>query len=141
MIHDVQALEEVRQNWTGVEALRTRLKVSAFASTGMLGGIFPFALSNAAHNVPFMHAYSVLNDVLEQLAKEGKITCKSIFLGTLLKESQNVLPWKDFSLITAGVNRRNDLAHRGHLLERAECWKYIDAVKQELISWKIVNAG
>jgi hypothetical protein len=141
MITDVNALEEIRESWAGVEALRARLQVSAFASIGMLGGVFPFALSNAAHNVPFIHAYSVLNDVLEQLANEGKITCESIFLGKLLKASKDVLPWKDFSLIDAGANRRNDLAHRGRLLERAECWKYIDAVKQELVSWNIVNAG
>ena len=86
MISDKTAAEEVEKNWAGVEALRGKLKRSAFASTGVVGGVFPFALADAAHNLPFIHAYSVLNDVLEQLASEGHFTCKSHFLGALLED-------------------------------------------------------
>lgn len=97
VIRDTTALAEVRQSWAGVEALRSRLQVSAFASVGVIGGRFPFVLANAAHNLPFIHAYAVLNDVLEQLADEGHFTCKSIFLGKLLKKSEKALPWQDFA--------------------------------------------
>lgn len=68
---------------------------------GVLGGVFPFALANAAHNLPFIHAFSVLNDVLEQLASEGHFNCGSHFLGELVKKSEDALPWQDFRLITA----------------------------------------
>ncbi len=138
MIRDPSALAETRQNWDGVEILRNKLQVSAFASVGFLGGIFPFVLSNAAHNLPFFHAYAVLNDVLKQLADEGHFTCKSKFLGQLLKESEKALHWRDFALVSDGVDHRNDVAHRGLLLERAECWKYIDAVKTELSAWSVI---
>ncbi len=132
------ALAEVQQSWAGVEALRSRLQVSAFASVGFLGGTFPFTLSNAAHNLPFIHAYSVLSDVLKQLAIEGHFNCKSIFLGKLLPKSQNALVWHDFALVHAGYGRRNDVAHYGELLKRDECWKYVDAVKAELLGWRIL---
>ena len=138
MIRDQIALAEIRQNWVGVESLRTKLQVSAFASVGFLGGSFPFVLSNAAHNLPFFHAYGVLNDVLKQLADEGQFTCKSKFLGELLKESEKALRWCDFALVSDGVNHRNEVAHRGLLLKRAECWKYIDAVKTELSAWSVI---
>ena len=139
MIKDTDTLSEIKNDWNGVEALREKLQVSAFASMGMLGdGIFPFTLSNAAHNLPFIHAFSVLNEVLIALEKEGHFKCKSIFLGKLLEASERVLTWKDFSTIEAGVGRRNDVAHRADLLERKECWKYVDAIKLELSSWGIV---
>jgi hypothetical protein len=103
--------------------------------------IAPLSVSDAAHNLPFLHAYSVLNDTLQQLASEGKFTCKSIFLGKLLAESEKVLPWNDFALIKSGVDRRNDLAHRGDVLPRGDCWKYIDAIKTELMLWGILIAS
>lgn len=138
MIKDTNTLSEIRKDWNGVEALRNKLQVSAFASMGVLGGSFPFTLSNAAHNLPFIHAFSVLNEALIVLEKEGHFKCKSIFLGKLLKASEMVLPWKDFSTIETGVGRRNDVAHRADLLERKECWKYVDAIKLELSTWGIV---
>jgi hypothetical protein len=105
---------------------------------GSFGGVFPFVLSNAAHNLPFIHAYAALNDVLEQLADEGHFNCKSIFLGELLKRSEQALRWEDFALVSAGAACRNDVAHRGQLLDRADCWKYVDAVKAELSAWAVL---
>lgn len=137
MIRDAIALAEVRQGWAGVEALRSRLQVSAVVSMGFGFGLFPFALSNAAHNLPFIHGYAVLNDVLEQLADEGNFSCTSIFLGELLRKSEKALPWRDFALVSAGAGRRSDVAHRGQLLGRGDCWKYVDAIKTELSAWGI----
>jgi hypothetical protein len=138
MIRDATVSAEIRKNWAGVEALRTTLQASAFASMGVIGGIFPFALLDAAHNLPFMHAFAVLNDVLEQLALEGHFNCKSRFLGALVQNSEKALLWRDFALVSVGVDRRNDVAHRGQLLDREECWKYVDAIKSELSGWGIL---
>jgi hypothetical protein len=138
VIRDPTALGEVQRSWAGVEALRSRLQVSAFASVGVVGGSFPFTLANAAHNLPFIHAYAVLSDALKQLADEGRFSCKSIFLGELLKKSEKILPWRDFVLVSAGAGCRNDVAHRGQLLDRGDCWKYVDAVKVELSGWGVL---
>ena len=138
MIKDTDTLSEIKKDWRGVEALREKLQVSAFASMGMLGGLFPFTLSNAAHNTPFIHAFSVFNEVLLVLKKEGHFKCQSIFLGTLLDASEIALSWNDFCTIKTGVDRRNDVAHCAVLLERGECWKYVDAIKLELSEWGIV---
>jgi hypothetical protein len=138
MIRDATALAEIRKNWAGVEALRTRLQVSAFSSVGVIRRHFPVVLSNAAHNLPFVHAFAVLNDVLKQLEDERHFNCNSKFLGPLLRASEKALPWRNFALVSAGVDRRNGVAHRGQLLDRGECWKYIDAVKSELSGWGIL---
>jgi hypothetical protein len=137
MITDIVALNEIRQSWRGIEALRDKLQRAILGSIAS-GGNFALFASDAAHNLPFVHAYAVLNDVLEQLAQENQFQCKSIFLGTLLDASKNILPWANFTLLKKGADRRNDVAHRGDVLPRGECWQYIDAIKNELISWKIL---
>jgi hypothetical protein len=138
MIRDATVLAEIRKNWTGVEALCSKLQVSAFASMGLVGGNFPFVLSNAAHNLPFMHAFAVLNNTLLQFADEDHFTCRSKFLRPLLTKSETALPWHDFGLISIGVDRRNEVAHKGQLLNREECWKYIDAIRSQLSGWGIL---
>ncbi len=138
MIADLNVPSNVRLSWLGTEKLRTKLTASAFASGGVLGGRFPFALIDVAHNLPFVQAYGVLNDVLEQLRDEGHFQCKSRFLGPLVKASQHSLPWQDFAFIDGGVAKRNDVAHRAKILKRTECWKYIKAIKVELCAWKVI---
>lgn len=130
-------LAEVLKNWSGVEALRTRLQVSAFASVGFLGGTFPHVLAAAAHNLPFIHAFSVLDNVLNQLATEGHFT-NGRFLGHRIDHAEKVLPWQDISFIRKGVRRRNEVTHHGQLVDRADCWAYIDAVKRELAAWNVL---
>ena len=105
------------------------------------GGSFVIFIADSAHNLPLLHVYAVFNDVLEQLAKEGRFQCKSIFLGALLAASERNLPWKDFALIKEGVDRRNDLAHDGDVLPRADCWKYIEAVREQVVAWGILDSN
>jgi hypothetical protein len=139
MIRDRKALTEIRRSWQGVEALRGQLQRSAFASVGLIGGVFPHKLSDAAHNLPFIHAHGILNDTLRQLAVEGTISCSSIFLGKLVSAAKRKLPWQDLNLIRAGVKKRNAVAHNGQLLSRRDCWKHVDATGQELKAWGVVR--
>ena len=140
MIADKAALVEIRQSWGGVEALKNRVQRSLLGSFAE-GGSFVIFIADSAHNLPLLHAYAVFNDVLEQLAKEGRFQCKSIFLGALLAASERNLPWKDFALIKEGVDRRNDLAHDGDVLPRADCWKYIEAVREQVVAWGILDSN
>ena len=140
MIQDSEVLAEIRASWRGVEVLRGKLQRALLGSFAQ-GGTFAIFAADAAHNLPFMHAYSVLNDVLSQLSREGHFRCKSIFLGALLDASEHSLPWENFSLIKEGTGRRNDVAHRGDVLPRADCWRYVDAVQNQLTKWQILGTG
>ncbi len=137
MITDAAALEEIRQLWTGAELLRGKVQSAVLGSFAQ-GSSFVFFAADAAHNLPFMHGYAVLNAVLLQLAREGRFKCQSIFLGKLLSESETHLPWDDFRFIKEGAEKRNDVAHRGEVLPRGDCWRYMDAIKRQLVAWKIV---
>jgi len=140
MISDQAALEEFRNSWKGVEALRDRLQGALLGSFAQ-GASFVIFVADSAHNLPFVHAYAVLNDVLKQLAIEGHFQCKSIFLGHLLNASKDKLLWENFPGIKEGADRRNDVAHRGEVLPRADCWKYIDAIRDQLVAWRVLDAS
>ena len=138
LILDKDELIKLQDEWAGVKALREKLKRSSFASVGIVGGTLTFELANAAHNLPFLHAFSKLNSVLEELAKDGHFQCNSQFLGALVKKSEEALSWQDYTLICEGVELRNKLAHQGHILERGDCWKFVDAIEKELSAWNII---
>ncbi len=139
MIVDQKALDEAKENWAGVEALRAKLQRSAFASLGAVGGLFPFALADAAHNLPMFHAFGVLNDVLQRLALERDFGYKGRELGRLVQSSERAaLPWKNLDAIRKGIKARNGVAHKGALVPRGECWNHIEAVKSELDAWGVI---
>lgn len=138
MITDVAALNEIRQSWAGVEALKNRAQLALLGSFAQ-GATSMIFITDSAHNLPFVQAFAVLNDVLVQLRDEKKFQCKSIFLGSLLAKSQHKLPWKEFALIKEGVERRNDVTHRGNVLPRADCWRYIEGIKSQLVDWGILD--
>ena len=138
MIRNSVTLAEIQREWSGVDALREQIQRSTFISNGYTGGIHPTPLVNTAYTLPYIHAFSVLNMVLEQLKSEENFDCNSHILADLLQCSEKALPWCNFKLIRAGVKLRNNVVHRGLPLERADCWKYIDAVNAELSAWKIL---
>ncbi|MEX2214123.1 MAG: hypothetical protein WD768_08350 [Phycisphaeraceae bacterium] len=140
MIADTSALTEIRESWRGVEGLRDKLQRALLGSFAQ-GASFAIFAADAAHNLPFVHACAVLNDVLEQLKQEGHFQSKSIFLGALLSASRGKLAWKNLPLIDEAVARRNDVAHRAEVLPRADCWRFIDAIREELVSWSILQAS
>lgn len=137
MITDRAALEEIRRSWTGAESLRGRVQRALLGSFAQ-GATFAIFVADAAHNLPFVHGYAVLNNVLLQLAREGRFECNSIFLGKLLAESEKRLPWVNFPLVKEGADRRNDVAHHGEVIPRADCWRYMDAIKEQLVAWQVL---
>ena len=142
MMKDSSALQEIRESWGGVVSLRNNMRTSiaAAATSGFGLGACVVSIADAAHNLPFIHACSVLNDSLLQLCKEGHFKCKSIFLGALVKDSKNSLTWDNYSLISdVVVNARNGIAHKGTIIPRKDCWQYIEAIENQLKSWKILK--
>ena len=106
-----------------------------------MGGPFVVQLMDLAHNLPFLHACSVLNDALKQLAKEKKFGYQGNMLGKLVRSSESILPWKNYTQICdVVVERRNGLAHRGEVLPRAECWDHIRSIRDELTAWRVIES-
>ena len=86
-------------------------------------------------NLPFILAYSLLDEVLSEMRNNNVFTCSTWMLGAKMNASQTILPWVDYDVINDGKDKRNDLAHNGVLLSQEECNKYISAIGIELKCW------
>ncbi len=84
MISDPIALRELRDSWVGVRQLRDKVQACLLGSFAQ-GASFAIHIADITHNLPFIQAFSVLNDVLLQLRDEGHFECSSIFLGALIE--------------------------------------------------------
>jgi hypothetical protein len=89
-------------------------------------------------NLPFVLAYSVLDDALDVLDTTGAIKAAGWMLGARMTAAKSALKWINFALVDDGRNKRNDLAHRATLLPKADCLRYVAAVGAELKNWGLV---
>ncbi|MDY6970370.1 MAG: hypothetical protein SVR08_17190 [Spirochaetota bacterium] len=85
-----------------------------------------------------LFAFSVLERTLKQLRDENVFTERLNRLKALMDSSQTNIPWQDFTLIDEAREERNKVAHDQKILERGECWRYIDGIEDELVAWKVV---
>jgi hypothetical protein len=106
----------------------------------------------AYYNLPFVLAYAVLDDVLDQLLVQGTIKCTPgmrtdpttgavIWMPGLkakLEESLVSLTWQDYATIDRGRIARDALAHEAELLPKADCLGYVSAIEKELAAWGIL---
>lgn len=140
MIKDPIALSDAQKAWQDVRAWQGRAQ-RAFIAPLAQGAIVPRAIGDLAHNVPFIFAYGVLNEVLGQLRNENLFACRTSNLGPLMGASRPALSWVDYALVDKGRDRRNELAHDGVVVPRGEIWTYVDAIEAELLAWKIMPAA
>ncbi len=138
MIKDKDVLQEIRKQWDGVVALRRRIQVNLLASFSF-GGTFSHFTADCAHNLPFLHACSVLNEALRQMRDEGVFTSTKHTLGAFAKSAQHQVSWVNYAEVTKMVGERNGLAHRAALLPRVDCWGYLEVIEAELRSWSIIK--
>ena len=135
MINNQSHKQIIKKSWRGVRDLQKSL-----TRVDVINGTLHFAYApDETYNLPFVLAYSVLDNVLSELRDQGDIDCKSWMLGIKMEASKNTLPWKDYNLIWAGKEKRDQLAHASILIDKAECIKYIDAVENELNGWDILS--
>lgn len=92
---------------------------------------------NAFWNLPFLLAYTVLDETLSVLRDQGEFVCNSWMLGAKMDASKVYLPWQNYDLVFKGKEARNDLAHQALVLKKRECFIYIDAIEAELRAWGI----
>ena len=59
-------------------------------------------------------------------------------LGPKLEASKTVLPWQNYALVDAGKTARNDLAHKGRLVDDGQCLVFVEAIEAELQAWGVI---
>ena len=138
MISDKTKLEKLGKEWIAVKRSQGMVEANTFGGMPLGVAVLTEEFMDLCHNLVLVYACAVLNDVLDQFRKERHFSCNSRYLGALMDESKNHIPWVNFPLVDEGKEHRNDIAHDLKLLPRADCWKYIDAIEQELIAWQVI---
>ncbi|MGH8527018.1 MAG: hypothetical protein ACREXY_23280 [Gammaproteobacteria bacterium] len=137
MITRLLALQNAQASWEAVRLAQSRVEINLNSAALQTSHEF----KNFAYNLVLVFAYAVLEDVVRQLQHEGAIPSQRQRFKDLLADSQSVLSWRDFTSVDEGRQRRNDIAHRRFFIERADCWRYIDKIEDELIAWGVVPAS
>jgi hypothetical protein len=90
------------------------------------------------YNLPFVLAFAVLDQVLDELIAQGLFKPRGTLLGAKMDASRGALPWQGYDLVWDGKEKRNDLAHEAKLLKKADCLRYVDAIEAELRAWNVI---
>jgi len=137
-VQDPVELKKLRESWKRVRQIQDQIARNlASGSLGVMGVSDEFR--NLSYSVAVLFAFSVLEDTLKQLAKEGVLNSRNRGLKRLMKSSNRVLPWVDYRLVNRGRNDRNKIAHMREFFPRKKCWEYIDAIEKELIAWEVLD--
>ena len=80
----------------------------------------------------------MLDEVLNKLNSQGTFACNRWELGAKMEASKSGLQWTDYDLVAEGKEARNDLAHEAKLLAKADCFRFIDAIEDELKAWGVI---
>lgn len=140
MIKDPAFLAHVRAEWEAVRRSQdcvARNLASAMSGIGGIGQSHNFR--NLAYALCLLCAFSVLEQVLIALRDQGAFVSRNSQLGLLMLASAGILPWQNYELVDQGRIKRNDIAHRQAVIERADTWRFIDAIEAELRAWQIVT--
>jgi hypothetical protein len=137
MIRDPETQSEIAQQWA---ALR-KLCAGSHRQSQIAGGPFINETPpDSFYNLPFLLAFAVLDEALGELIVQGTIQCRKRrpLLGDKMAASVNVLSWRDYALVDTGKAARNELAHEARLLAKVDCFRFIDAIENELRAWSIL---
>ena len=139
-VNDPVALAKLRESWKRVRQIQDQIARNlASASSGVIGGGVSNEFRNLSYSVAVLFAFSVLEDTLKQLAKEGVLNPRNHGLKRLMKSSKKVLPWVDYRQVNKGRKDRNKIAHMREFFPRGKCWGYINAIEQELTAWQVLK--
>ena len=136
MINDQSAKDEVAKEWAAIKKLSGWRGVSRMVGRSFVMGSSP---PKGFQNLQLVLGYAVLDEILSTLVNQGVFACRGWMLGSKMKASENVLPWKNYALVEAGKDERNGLAHEAKLVDDDKCLVYIDAIEAELRAWGVIT--
>ena len=117
MISDQLYLHQTQDSWKAVRSAQARVETNTFTAF-MGGGVLTPDFIDFNYCLVLVFAYSVLDDVLEQLRDEGKFQSGRSNLKSLMDASRSNLAWVDFTQVNEGRENRNLVAHQLTILPR-----------------------
>ena len=141
MIRDTTELAAVRSSWATVRNIQAMLATHATAPPlSPFGFLRSEDYDNAAFSLLVLNAFSVLEEVLEQLRHDGVFVSPRRTLAELMKNSIGAVAWTNFAAVDAARGTRNRVSHEQLMLSPSECNEILDLIEEELVGW-LVLAG
>jgi hypothetical protein len=138
MMNDPEVVGGIRESWDAFEALLPRVRTGTVASFAGIPGASR-GLSDLAYNLIVVHAYAVLEKALSEYERAGVLESKWHTLEPLMKASKGYLPWQDYELVWEGKRLRDAIAHRFHSTDGKECFRFFEAIHNEMKAWGIAS--
>ncbi len=138
MISDPVARYSIAEQWATVIKLAAHDAFQRMTPGGVLINYGP--PPGGYYNLPLILAYCVLDEFLTAAIGEGVFSAPAAaMLGRKMHASLPNVTWLDFGGVDLGREKRNDVAHKGLLLDRDECRRIVALVGQELAGWGLVS--
>lgn len=140
-IQDKAFLASVEQQWIAIRKFCRDSHRGAIVGGGLGGASYIIETPpDEFYNLPFVLAFAVLDDVLEQMIVEGVFSCTGARppLGKKMEKSKGNLPWKNYAAVALAKDERNDLAHSAILQSKAECLRIVSLIEDELKGWNVI---
>ena len=134
MINDQTVRADIIQQWETVHTLSQRVHRTAMAGTVMINET-PL---DEHFNLPFVLAFAVLDQALNELIAQRIFSCTRWELGAKMLASKGSVVWTNYSLVDQGKMARNKLAHEAKLISKADALRFIRAIEDELRAWRIL---
>ena len=140
MITNATVLNDVQKAWENVRIYEAMVDTHTggppFDSLGMITSP---EYTKLTYSLLVFLAFSVLEDVLKELHKQGTFKTEADNLKSLMDASRSCLPWRDFGAVENARNRRNEVAHDRKLLGPTTCKEYLHLIEDEFVSWKVLQ--
>jgi hypothetical protein len=137
MIRDPNARSEFAREWAAVKTLCS----ASHRQYQIAGGPFINETPPDSYfKLPFLLAYAILDQVLAELIDQGTIQClrRRPLLGDKMAASTTRMTWQNYLDVDRGKTARNELAHDARLLGKADCFRFIEAIENELKAWAVI---
>jgi hypothetical protein len=139
MIVNPHSLTTLQIEWRGVVRMRERVRHLAISTFTADPARSP-AFGDVFYNLPLVLAYDVLKQVLLHAKEEGRFKSSRNQLADLLESAKKSIPWLDWEGLSASVQARNEVAHRGKLFGDVKCLQDIARIEAQLMAWGIIDA-
>jgi hypothetical protein len=138
MINDQTVRADVVHQWETVRTLSQGVHRTGMASGGAGAVMINETPLDEHFNLPFVLAFAVLDQVLDELVAQGSFACTRWELGAKMLASKGPIVWTNYSLVDEGKMARNKLAHEAKLVSKADALRFIRAIEDELRAWRIL---
>jgi hypothetical protein len=137
MISDPEALPAAQASWRTVRDAEARFQLDQ--AVAVVGLAFPDPeVARLVQSLLVVMAFSVLEEVLNELRDQRLFAAPSSRLYDLMTASKAAVPWRRYEDVDAARIARNGIAHERRFVDSGQGADILNLIENELIAWQIL---